>query len=367
MYRGTLFETTGKVYKQSRATINPFFAHPNVLKATIKAFDEQTRRWGKEFSGDILDDFHSIVKFAMVDLLGDYCLTKEDEIVLKNVITHFVRKCVDGAGDESAIPLTKKDEEMFCEMEVVASRCIEHVKAEMAIKAKEGKSNLHDKGLVYLMLKSGNFSDQAIKELFVNLVVAGGETPALACCKTLAAMAQKPAVMERAVQEVDKIFGANAAIDPSQIDSLNYLESCIMEGLRRYAPATIVGRRVIKETKLCNVTIPEGSNLQVSVHAVHMNPAVWDRPENFDPERFCKGKAVPKGGFVAFGLGGRACPGKRAYMRMAKVILASMLKKYVVAEDETIKNNLDSFMPNRFVAWPSEGHITLKMVLRQQQ
>lgn len=218
MYKGTLFETTGQVYKQNRVTINPFFAHPKVLQATIKAFDKQTRRWGNEFSGDILDDFHFIVKSAMVDLLGDYCLTKDDEILLNKVIMHFVKKNVNRSGDETAIPLTKKDEEMFCKMESVASRCIEHVKAKMAIKAKEGQSNVHDKGLIYLMLKSKKYSDQAIKELFVNLVVAGGETPALACCKTLAAMAQKPAVMQRAVQEVDDVFGANAAIDPSQID-----------------------------------------------------------------------------------------------------------------------------------------------------
>jgi len=364
MYKGSLFETTGKEHNENRKTINPFFAHPEIVRATIKAFEEYTNRWGEEFSGDVLDDFHSIVKFAMVDLLGNYCLTEEDDILLKKVITHFVKKNVDGAGDESAILLTKKDEEMFCEMEAVACRCLEHVKAEMAIKAKEGQSNLHDKGLVYLMLKSGKYSDQAIKELFVNLVVAGGETPALACCKTLAAMAQNPAVLERAVQEVDDAFGADAEVDPSKIDSLDYLDACIMEGLRRYAPATIVGRRVVKETKVCNITIPEGSSLQVSVHAAHMNPAVWDSPEEFNPERFAKGKAIPKGGFVAFGLGGRACPGKRAYMKMAKAILACMLKKYIVAEDPTTKNNLDSFMPNRFVAWPSEGHVTLKMVQR---
>lgn len=365
MYKGSLFETTGKEHNENRKTINPFFAHPLMIQSTIKAFNQYSdARWGEEFTGDILDDFHSIVKFAMVELLGSYCLTEDDDALLKRVIMHFVKKNVDGAGDEKATLLTKKDEEMFLEMEAVADRCLEHVKAEMTTKASEGQSNVHEKGLVYLMLKSGKYSDQAIKELFVNLVVAGGETPALACCKTLAAMAQNPAILERAAQEVDDTFPASADIDPSKIDRLDYLDACIMEGLRRYAPATIVGRRVVKETKVCGVTVPKDSNLQVSVHAAHMNPAVWDNPDAFNPERFAKGKEIPKGGFVAFGLGGRACPGKRAYMKMAKAILACMLKKYIVAEDPNTKNDLDSFMPNRFVAWPSEGHVTLKMVQR---
>ena len=78
-----------------------------------------------------------------------------------------------------------------------------------------------------------------------------------------------------------------------------------------------------------------------------MNPAAWEDPEKFDPRRFARGKKVPPGGLVAFGLGGRSCPGKRAYMKMAKVLLACMLTKYVVSEKEGEENDLDSFMPNR--------------------
>ena len=155
-------------------------------------------------------------------------------------------------------------------------------------------------------------------QLFVNLVVAGGETPALAACKTLAAIAKDPVVLETAVKEVDSAF-TGGDVDPDKVDGLHYLDSCVNEGLRRYAPATIVGRRCIKDTEICGVPIPKDTSVQVSVHAAHMNPAVWDEPEKFDPSRFARGKKVPPGGLVAFGLGGRSCPGKRAYMKMAKV------------------------------------------------
>ena len=81
----------------------------------------------------------------MVELLGSYCLTEDDDALLKRVIMHFVKKNVDGAGDEKATLLTKKDEEMFLEMEAVADRCLEHVKAEMTTKANEGQGNVHEK------------------------------------------------------------------------------------------------------------------------------------------------------------------------------------------------------------------------------
>ena len=59
-------------------------------------------------------------------------------------------------------------------------------------------------------------------QLFVNLVVAGGETPALAACKTLAAIVKDPVVLENALTELDSVFGGD--ITPDKIDELHYLE-----------------------------------------------------------------------------------------------------------------------------------------------
>lgn len=361
MYNGSLFEVAGKEHTANRKVVNPFFAHPKILDATIKAFSDLSDRWGESYTGDVLEDFHSIVKFAMVDLLGSYYLTPEDEEILDAVILHFVRKNA-GGGDPR---LMEEDEKVFVTMEGVAQRVVDHVKAEIVRKEEGADVDLHTKGLVYLMLKSKSYSEKAIKELFVNLVVAGGETPALAACKTLAAIAKDPVVLETAVKEVDSAF-TGGDVDPDKVDGLHYLDSCVNEGLRRYAPATIVGRRCIKDTEICGVPIPKDTSVQVSVHAAHMNPAVWDEPEKFDPSRFARGKKVPPGGLVAFGLGGRSCPGKRAYMKMAKVMLACMLQKYVVSEVPGEENDLDSFLPNRFVAWPASNKVTLKLATRFQ-
>lgn len=57
------------------------------------------------------------------------------------------------------------------------------------------------------MLRDGNNTDQQIVNLFINLVVAGGETPALVCCKTMAAMTANPDIMEKAVKELQDVIG----------------------------------------------------------------------------------------------------------------------------------------------------------------
>jgi cytochrome P450 len=54
-----------------------------------------------------------------------------------------------------------------------------------------------------------------------------------------------PEVLERALREVDSV----SEFKSEDIDKkLPYLECCIMEGLRRYAPATVVGRVVKRDT-----------------------------------------------------------------------------------------------------------------------
>ena len=118
--------------------------------------------------------------------------------------------------------------------------------------------------------------------MLINLIVAGGETPALVCCKTLAAMAANPEVLECAIKEVD----ATGEVNGKDLGKLSYLECCVMEGLRRYAPATVVGRVVKRDTTLCGYKLSEGASLHVNAHAVHMDPKVWPNPMKFDPLRF---------------------------------------------------------------------------------
>jgi cytochrome P450 len=115
------------------------------------------------------------------------------------------------------------------------------------------------------MVKSGRYSDTEIINIFINLVVAGGETPALAIAKTLAAMARDRSIIEKAQQEVYKNTPVEGTLTAEDLGNLPYLEQCIMEGLRRYAPATVVGRLVNEDTELLGYKVEKGTQLQVSM------------------------------------------------------------------------------------------------------
>jgi len=58
-------------------------------------------------------------------------------------------------------------------------------------------------------------------------------------------------------------------------------------------------------------TIPAGSNVVPLLHAVHMDPKLWDEPEAFRPSRFLsvEGKVSKPEYFMPFGVGRRMCLG----------------------------------------------------------
>lgn len=57
--------------------------------------------------------------------------------------------------------------------------------------------------------------------------------------------------------------------------------------------------------KLGGYTIPQGVQVVPHIHAVHMDPTLWDHPEEFRPERFlsAEGKVVKPDFFIPFGVG----------------------------------------------------------------
>ncbi|KAL2623161.1 hypothetical protein R1flu_003366 [Riccia fluitans] len=68
-----------------------------------------------------------------------------------------------------------------------------------------------------------------------------------------------------------------------------------------------------EDSEILGYEIPAGTTLFVNVHAIHRDPALYERPLDFYPERFL-GSEKDVHGFdfdlLPFGAGSRMCPGK---------------------------------------------------------
>lgn len=69
----------------------------------------------------------------------------------------------------------------------------------------------------------------------------------------------------------------------------------------------------------------------INAWAICRDPALWDEPDEFLPERFLNNPIDFKGNdfqYIPFGAGRRACPGMAFAIAMDEIVLANLVHKY---------------------------------------
>lgn len=145
-------------------------------------------------------------------------------------------------------------------------------------------------------------------------------------------MIQHPIILRRVQREIDLAQARGELSNPvatyDETTLLPYFMACIMETLRRDAPAQTILPRVISKGGLWynDVFIPEGSEMGASPYIIHRDIHIFgDEPFAFRPERWLESAAISalmeKYG-MWWGYGGRECVGKNyAVIEMQKLCL----------------------------------------------
>ncbi len=104
----------------------------------------------------------------------------------------------------------------------------------------------------------------------------------------------------------------------------------IEEAMRLYPPAWGLGRRALGNDEIGGYSIPQGAYVLVFPYVTHRHPAFWERPGEFDPERFSDARSAGRHRFAYFPFGGgpRLCLGNQFALSEAQLILATILLRY---------------------------------------
>ena len=94
--------------------------------------------------------------------------------------------------------------------------------------------------------------------------------------------------MAKVIEEQMAIFkdDLEADITQEQLSKMKYLDCCIKEALRLYPSVPIIARKVEKDVYIDGQLLEKGSSATCFVHLLHRNPLIWEKPEEFIPERF---------------------------------------------------------------------------------
>lgn len=175
--------------------------------------------------------------------------------------------------------------------------------------------------------RSGNLTKNELMSNSFAVMVAGFETTATTSTYVLWCIAKHDACASKLRQDIQN-YGVES----------RYLDMFIKEVMRMYpALPNFVIRTPHEDIEIEGLTIKRGMSVYMSVNTIHHDPAIWEDPFRFDPERFAEGKTYPPAAYAPFGLGHRMCAGYQLALREMKSIVCEVLSNFdiqLVAPEE---------------------------------
>ncbi|KAI7925888.1 cytochrome P450 61 [Pyricularia oryzae] len=160
-----------------------------------------------------------------------------------------------------------------------------------------------------------DFTDYEIAQTLFTFLFASQDATSSAATYMFQIMAQHPEVLDRVREENYNVRNGdiNARVSLEQLESMKYTRAVVKE-LLRYRPPVIMVPYVTKKAFPITpeYTAPKGSMLIPTTYMALRDPEVYDRPDEFDPERYYTGDAEEKGqkNFLVFGTGPHYCLGQ---------------------------------------------------------
>lgn len=168
-----------------------------------------------------------------------------------------------------------------------------------------------------------------IKNNVKTFLFAGHETTSNALSWWWYLMARHPRILEKVRIELNSAPTRKSS-NENPFSGLNYTRQTFLEVMRLYPPTPVLSRSQLKETYLGGYDIPAGSLVEVSSWIAHRRQDFWEKPLEFDPDRFeaSRFKRQHPFSYFPFGGGPRVCIGENFAIFMALFVISSLACDY---------------------------------------
>ena len=158
--------------------------------------------------------------------------------------------------------------------------------------------------------------------------LAGHETSASALAWALWLCAADPVWQDRIACEAEALDGGAAGWS-----RLIVARDVFREALRLYPPVPMMVRQTTRPECFRARSIPVGAQVVLSPWHLHRHERLWQRPDAFDPARWREdaGRASARRAYLPFSTGPRVCPGAGFAMAEGPLLLAMLLRAFVLA------------------------------------
>ncbi|MDR5589370.1 cytochrome P450 [Christiangramia sp. SM2212] len=176
--------------------------------------------------------------------------------------------------------------------------------------------------------EDGNSMDeeQLIDEILI-LFTAGHETTSNALTFITQLLALHPEWQEKILEESNDLEKATSDL-MELVTRSKITQQVIEEGMRLYPPAYFIDRVNVENDEFNGKILEPGENLLFSVHEIHRHPDLWEKPDEFLPERFEDGGKKYSSQYFPFGAGPRKCIGNNFAMFEMIIAVSDLVLRF---------------------------------------
>ena len=163
------------------------------------------------------------------------------------------------------------------------------------------------------------------------MIAAGTDTTSSTLEWAMTELLRNPTIMTNLQTEVRGIVKDGHIITDEDLGKMQYLKAVIRETLRLHTPIPLLGRVSREDITVMGYEIPANTLVITNIWAIGRDPASWDEPEMFRPERFLNSMLDFKGldfKYIPFGYGRRGCPGTALGIASVELVLANLVHKF---------------------------------------
>ena len=170
-------------------------------------------------------------------------------------------------------------------------------------------------------------TDAEICDELVLFMLAGHDTTSTTLTYALWALGHNGQLQDRVADEVGEL--GDRLLTPEDVPRLGYTVQVLREALRLCPPGANAVRRVMQDIEVDGYRVGAGTFAVVGIYAMHRDPALWDDPLAFDPDRFSpqRSKGRSRWQYLPFGGGPRSCIGDHFAMLEATLALATIVRQ----------------------------------------
>ncbi len=188
--------------------------------------------------------------------------------------------------------------------------------------------------LSLLMAPDGNaqaLTRTQMRDQLVTLLLAGHETIQTSVTWALYQCTQAPEPRHKLVTELQLVLAGRPPTS-EDLTRLPYLDAYVNEILRIYPPVWRIAFEAKNAISLDGYHVPAGTIVITCPWVTHSLPEIWGDPAVFRPERWEgneKKKIMASGAYFPFSLGPHNCLGGRLAFSEVRLILATILQRFV--------------------------------------